>query len=222
MPSHTLPIRRDAPRIFTPVSQIQSPPISPPPFLDVPTLLEASRPQKRINFFWSFAGVFGLLLVMQFAGGADDATRKAIEFFTGLMLLTLVGASVGFSVFTMRRLRAQQQTVDAIEEMMLLRRWDPAGLLLNRFLSSPVRSSHLWAAGLTRLAELLGRHHRFEDAITVQNFIIENQLLDDHGDYLMRMARTMAMLREDHLVDADRAISDLRGAAPKLGRAGLH
>jgi tetratricopeptide (TPR) repeat protein len=107
--------------------------------------------------------------------------------------------------------------VDAIEEMMQLRRWEPAGMLLDRFLSTPVRSPRVWATALVRLAELLGRYHRFEDALAVQNFLIENELLDEASEYFLRLGRTMAMLREDHLVDADRAISDLRRRGPRDG-----
>jgi tetratricopeptide (TPR) repeat protein len=68
---------------------------------------------------------------------------------------------------------------------------------------------------------LLGRHHRFEDAITVQDFIIDHELLDDQGDYYVRLARAMSMLRENHLVDADRAIGDLRRRGPEGGSGGL-
>ena len=37
-----------------------------------------------------------------------------------------------------------------------------------------------------------------------------------HG---LRLARAMAMLREDHLFDADRAISELRRQVSRAGRA---
>jgi len=129
---------------------------------------------------------------------------------TGALMVAAAAAGVVGSVMAVRRVRAQQQIVDAIDEMMQLRRWEPAGMLLDRFLTAPVRSVRLWAMALVQLAGLLCRHHRFEDAIAVQDFIIENELLDDHGDYVVRVGRAMAMLREDHLVDADRAIGDIR------------
>jgi tetratricopeptide (TPR) repeat protein len=136
------------------------------------------------------------------------------------MVGALVAGVVG-SVATVRRLRAQQAIVDAIDEMMQLRRWAPAGLLLDRFMSAPTKSVRLWATALVQLAGVLGRHHRFEDAMAVQDFIIDNELLDDHGDYIVRLGRALSMLREDHLVDADRAISDLRRRGPSGGTGGL-
>jgi tetratricopeptide (TPR) repeat protein len=201
------------------VSQTQS--ISPPPFLDVPTLLQHSRPVQRVNYFWIVLGIMGLMVAFQMVGQSDKAAHAASQVLTGLVLVGLVVASVTASVFTVRRIRAQQQTVEAVEEMVQLRRWEPAGILLDRFLSTPVRSPRTWASALVQLSAVLSRHHRFEDAITVQNFIIENELLDDQSDYFMRLGRAMAMLREDHLVDADRAIGDLRRRGPAGGSGAL-
>ena len=148
--------------------------------------------------------------------GAGPGPTRTGQFFSSLQVAmsilvfpTLVVAVVG-SVLNIRRFRAQQTTVDAIQEMIQLRRWEPAGMLLDRFLSTPVRTVGLWAQALVELATLLGRHHRFEDAMAVQSFVIEHELLDEQSDYYVRLARAMAMLREDHLVDADRAINDLR------------
>jgi tetratricopeptide (TPR) repeat protein len=137
------------------------------------------------------------------------------ELLSGCLIMLLIVVSAGISVSTIRSFRQQQQTVEAIEEMMQLRRWEPAGIMLDRLLSVPVRSPRLWATALVRLAELLGRHHRFEDALIVQSFLIDNELLDEPSEYFLRLSRTMAMLREDHLVDADRAISDLRRRGPR-------
>ncbi len=200
----------------------QQVPISPPVFLDVSTLLESSRPVRRLNWFWIVIGVFvAMTLVGNLTQSKNPADNQAIEVVTGLMMIGTAAAAVTASVLTIRRLRAQQQIVDAIDEMLQLRRWEPAGLLLNKLLASPLRSGRLWTTALVQLSTLLFRHHRFEDAISVQDFIIDNELLDDHGDYVVRLGRAMAMLREDSLVDADRAISDLRRRGPSEGTAGL-
>src|SRR5262249_12612234 len=53
-------------------------------------------------------------------------------------------------------------------------------------------------------------YHRFEDAIAVQDHLLEQVNLDDSTAHALRLGRAMAMLRDDHLFDADRAISDLR------------
>jgi tetratricopeptide (TPR) repeat protein len=197
-------------------------PISPPMFLDVSTLIETSRPVQRINWFWYVLSSFVVLtLVGNLSASKDPAASQAVGLLTGILMFTAVVTGVVGSVIRVRRLRAQQQIVEAIDEMMQLRRWEPAGMLLDRFLSAPVRSVRLWAQSLVQLSGLLGRHHRFEDAIVVQDFLIDNELLDDSGDYVMRIGRAMSMLREGNLVDADRAISDLRRRGPAGGNGGL-
>jgi hypothetical protein len=44
----------------------------------------------------------------------------------------------------------------------------------------------------------------------VHNFVLENVQLDPGTQQALRIGRAMAMLREDHLFDADRAIAELR------------
>jgi hypothetical protein len=195
----------------------QPPNITPRQFLDAGELLHSSRPTRRINLFWPFIGVMGFLVLVQLVGKQDAASHQLIQIVSSVAMTGMVAGSIVMSVHTVRNLRREQQTVEAIEEMMQLRRWEPAGMLLDRFLSTPVRSPRVWATGLVRLAELLGRYNRFEDALAVQNFLIENELLDEGSEYFLRLGRAMAMLREDHLVDADRAISDLRRRGPRDG-----
>ena len=167
-------------------------------------------------------GIFLMLTVFSTIGGAENASAQtAVQIFTGLLMTATMISALVLSFLAVRKMRAQQSTVESIDEMMQLRRWEPAGMLLQRFLSAPVRSGRLWAQALVQLAGLLGRHHRFEDAIAVQTFLIDNQMLDDQGDYFMRLSRAMAMLREDSLVDADRAISDVRRRGPSQGTGGL-
>ena len=87
-----------------------------------------------------------MVVILQFSGRSNEAAHQAAQIFSGLLFVLMVGASISMSVVAVRRLRSQQQTVDAIEEMMQLRRWEPAGILLDRFLSQPVRSPRLWAS----------------------------------------------------------------------------
>jgi tetratricopeptide (TPR) repeat protein len=191
--------------------------IAPRQFLDVDELLNSSRPTPRLNLFWPFIGAMIFLVLLQLGGRSDAATHQIVQLVSGLAMVGMVTASICVSVYTVKSMRRQQQTVEAIEEMMQLRRWEPAGMLLDRFLSSPVRSPRVWATALVRLAELLGRYARYEDAMAVQNFLIDNELLDESSEYFLRLGRAIAMLREDHLVDADRAISDLRRRGPRDG-----
>jgi tetratricopeptide (TPR) repeat protein len=67
------------------------------------------------------------------------------------------------------------------------------------------------------LGSLLARYHRFDDAIFVHNHLLENVQLDSGTDFAVRLSRAMAMLRVDHLFDADRAIADLRKRAAVRG-----
>lgn len=196
----------------------------PPPFLDVPALLELSQPQPRVNWFWYAAAFFGMVVV-----GSTMATRRspqlhqAVELLSLLVLIGLMAAMTMATMFTVRQHRAHQQAVEGIEELIQLRRWDQAGMALQHYLSAPARSSRTRSQALVYLTSLLARHHRFEDAIAVQNYLLENELVDDTTAYGLRLGRAMAMLHEDHLVDADRAISDLRrgGASQQSGGLAL-
>ena len=204
------------------MTQTAAPTFSPPPFLDVNTLIESSRPVARVPWLFYMACTFGVVSLIGMVQGSNASPFfKTLQATTEILIFpTLIAAAVG-SIISVRRFRAQQQALDSIEEMIQLRRWEPAGMLLDRFLSMPMRSVGLWAQALVDLASLLGRHHRFEDAIAVQSFVIEHELLDDQSDFFLRLARTMAMLREDHLVDADRAINDLRRRDPDRQSGGL-
>jgi tetratricopeptide (TPR) repeat protein len=208
------------------VTQTASPPFSqpftPPPFLDATALIESSRPVQRVPWMAYLGCSLVVMMIVGAIGGSQSSPFfKSLQVTTGVLIFPALIISVIASVVNVRRFRAQQRTLEAIEEMMQLRRWEPAGMLLDRFLSMPARTVGLWAQALADLASLLSRHHRFEDAMKVQTFIIENELLDDESDFFVRLSRSMAMLREDHLVDADRAINDLRRRDPDRVSGGL-
>jgi tetratricopeptide (TPR) repeat protein len=187
----------------------------PPEFLDVPTLLEASTPRPRIPWAWYVGGGFLVLLVASaLAGQESEPTRQAIEL---LSMLLFVGMMVGLFVLTavtVRKLRAEQQAVEGVGELVQLRRWPQAAWMLQNLLLQPCRTHTLRAQALIYLSAVLARYHRFNDAITVQEYLLENDLTDPSTAYGLRLGRAMAMLREDHLFDADRAISDLRRNGP--------
>ena len=120
-----------------------SPP-SPPPPLDVATLLELSETQPRVNWFWYGLGLFMLLVAMSTFGSAYSATaRQAIELLSVLVLIGLMALIAFMTSFTVRKFRVQQETVEAIEELMQLRRWEEAGMSLQMFLSQPSYSPRL-------------------------------------------------------------------------------
>ncbi len=200
----------------TSVDPRPSPP-EPPPFLDVPALLQLSRPQPGVNWVGYVAmaclatAVFlALSSSRQPAGGGAGPQSGA-----GLVLLMLSGVGIAGFVSAVRKHRRQFGVVESVEEMVQLRRWEPAGMLLDRFLSTPVRSPRLWARALVQLSAVLARHHRFADAVTVDDFLLDvDGLLDEPTAYGVRAMRAMALLRDGSLLDADRAIGDLRRRGP--------
>ncbi len=194
----------------------------PPPFLDVGSLLESSQPQPRVRWLWYAVGAMVLLwLVSAWASGESAQTRQAIDLFSLVILGGLMLSSMMTVRYSIRRHAAAGQMLASVEELLQLRRWEQAGMILQSFLSQPAQSDRLRVQALGYLAGLLARHHRFEDAITVQNYLLDNELVDAASAYGLRLGRAMAMLREDHLVDADRAISDLRRRGDATQSAGL-
>ncbi len=198
--------------------------LTPPPndALNVPLLLESSEPRPR--FAWGGYALVGFILVLFFSSlGRDDSLGSARimqVFSVVLMLFVLAGLPV-WSAFAVRALRDEQQQVEAVGELIQLRRWPQALLMLQAFLSRPARSARLRSQGLIYLGILLGRFHRFTDAVAVNTYLIDNDLVDPATAYGLRLGRTLAMLREDHLFDADRAISELRRLTAGGDSAGL-
>jgi tetratricopeptide (TPR) repeat protein len=125
-------------------------------------------------------------------------------------LIGLVSTLAFMMISTVRRHRADQSMIEAAGELVQLRRWPQAGLVLEQILSQPSASYPLRSQALIYLASVLARYHRFDEAIAVQTHLIDNDLVDERTGFGLRAGRAMAMLREDHLFDADRAISELR------------
>lgn len=190
-------------------------------FLEVPRLLESSRPVPRVNLTWWVAGGFLLvLLVSGLIGNQTAASKALVSAVWGLAMVALVGATSGFSVYTIRRFRSDQRRVEQIGELVQLRRWPDAAVAVDQYLSQPARTHAFRAQALVYLSQVLARLHRFEDAIAVQTRLLEEGMLDDASAATLRVGRAMAMLREDHLFDADRAISELRRSVV-AGTAGV-
>jgi tetratricopeptide (TPR) repeat protein len=195
-------------------------PSTPPPlpdaplFLDVPTLLASSEPAGRTPWFWYGLGAMGLLVMLAGLGAdQDEVVRDTMD---GVALVALGGLMVATLVLTratVRRHRMAAGAVAAAEELMQLRRWEQAAILVQHSLSRPAVSGRHRTQALGLLASLLVRYGRFDEAISVCNELLEQEGpggVDDMSGLGLRMLRSLAMLREDHLVDADRAINDLR------------
>src|SRR5205085_781184 len=82
----------------------------------------------------------------------------------------MVGLMIGIgmvTVFMLRRQRGEIRQVEAIEELVQLRRWPEAAILLQSLLSEPTRTPQTRVQALFYLSSVLARYHRFEDAIPV-------------------------------------------------------
>jgi hypothetical protein len=191
-----------------------------PTYLDVPTLLEQSQPRPGGVRLWQAFGVFVLVvLVSAFLSSRGGHLAAVINFFSYLVMLGLIGAMILISRSAFNHARDEQLQLECIEELVRLRRWPEAATMLDRLLGRPTRTLQARVQGLIFLTGVLARYNRFDDAITVQNELLDHAPLDPGTMHGLRLARAMAMLRADHLFDADRAISELRRHVTRAGRA---
>jgi hypothetical protein len=191
-------------------------------FLDVHELIERSQPRPRVGWFGYAAGVFLLVVVTSALVTAYVPAAKGV--IDMLSKLAMVGIMAGMALMThhtVRRQREEMKQVEALEELVQLRRWPEAAALSRGLLSGPTRTPQARAQALIFLASIMARYHRFEDAIAVHNHLLDSINFDDQTAHGIRLGRAMAMLREDHLVDADRAISELRRTSQGQESAGL-
>jgi tetratricopeptide (TPR) repeat protein len=195
-----------------------------PPFLDVSTLLEASRPRPHVSWTQFLIGGFVLAFFLSWFVGRSSqpaAVQQAFSMLIGVGLAAFAGTMVVAGWIAVRRARMEHAAVGAVEELIQLRRWPEAGLLLQSILSRPTRSPVSRAQSLLYLAMVLARYHRFEDSVAVDDHLLEQIPLDDATEHAVRLARAMSLLREENLLDADRAIAELRRASRGMESAGL-
>jgi len=194
-----------------------------PQFLDVQRLLERSLVRPRANFMPLIlaAVVLVMLLVGQFAAEAVNL-GSSVEMIVKLVLMfALVLGFSSLSYWTVRNFQTQQKLLQSIDELMQLRRWPEAAVTVEQLLSQPSRLPQIRVQGLVYLGGVLARYHRYQDTIDVYDHVLDHFQLDAGTDLGLRTARAMAMLQEDHLFDADRAISELRRHPAASGSAGL-
>ncbi len=182
-----------------------------PDFLNVPALLERSQPRARGGLMWFGLLAFVMVVLASAAvGGRSPAAAALVRVFSMLTMLGLITGMAVMMALVVRRARGEQQQLEAVEELMQLRRWPQAAAVLDFMLSRPTRSPAARVQGLIHLSRVLARYDRYDDAIAVQNHLLDHVALDAGTAHALRLGRAMAMLREDHLFDADRAIADLR------------
>jgi tetratricopeptide (TPR) repeat protein len=200
---------------------------APDDFLDAADLLQRSRLRPLPNILWVgvwFGGAAALLFFLshQLATSKSLAPYRAlVQGATSVLMLVLM-LGMGYLVwFGVRALRREGQQLEALQELVLLRRWPEAASLAGQLLSGPVRLPQTRLMGLLLLSRILMRYHRFSDAVMVCDELLQTDMLDADSARAVRVDRAMALLHEERLFDADRAISELRRGAQVDQSGGL-
>jgi tetratricopeptide (TPR) repeat protein len=179
--------------------------------LDVPLLLERSHPLPRRNWMrYAVVAFVVLILFGSIAGNNTPQFQTALRLISAFLMVVLVAVMGLVMYLTVRDHRAEQNRMLALEEMVQLRRWEPAATMLDQTLSRPMLNPYNHAQALLYLSTVLARYHRYEDAIAVHDYLLDVLHLEGPAGFAARLGRAMSMVHEDHLVDADRAISELR------------
>jgi hypothetical protein len=178
------------------------------PSLNVPQLLEASMPRAGMHWLGLLAlGLGGVAMAAVLVGGARGGM---FETALSLVLIALIAGMGAMGMATASALRRERARMQAIDELVQLRRWDQAAVGLERLMSSPMRSMGARIQALIFLVSVLGQRERYADAISVQEYILEHVRMDEGTTFGLKLGRAMAMLHDERLFDADRAISELR------------
>jgi hypothetical protein len=177
-------------------------------------LLESSLPQPRIPWLGLAMVACVLLMIVAAVSGHAGPGGVVLQALASILSIIIFFSMPMFLRLSMRQVRAEQHAVSGIAELVHLRRWPEAAMAVQQLLSGPTRTMQSRTEAMIYLASILARYHRFDDAIAVQTHLLENELVGGGATYGLKLGRTMAMLREDHLFDADRAINDLRRNGP--------
>lgn len=186
---------------------------APTTFLDPQALLESSRVMGIRVPSWPLL-LLGVLVLFLLSSTSDEPVIKFLQFLTLPILLLTSAALTIFRMRLARRVSAETEAVAALDELVQLRRWPEAANIAHRVLSQPMLMPDRRVFALMGLAALLSRYHRFSDARVVHEALLDpdpgEPMIDPSLAHSVKVARAMSLLREDHLVDADRAMTDLR------------
>lgn len=152
------------------------------------------------------AGMLVLLLVSGLSSdqsGAISAVVWAIGLGLFIAILMMRAAQI-------KRIRREHAMLEAAEEMIQLRQWPQGTAILCAVLSRPMFSHQARVQALMYVTTVLARVGRFEDVVAIHEYLLATVPMTEPSLHAVRLGRAMAMLREDRLFDADRAISELR------------
>ena len=184
-------------------------------FLDVPVLLEASQPEARIPWIWyATGGCVGLMITGGTSFHTGTSLGAAIQLIASILSVIIFLSLPIVMRFQLKKTRIEQRTIAAAGELLHLRRWSEAAMALQHILSRPALTYQLRTEALMYLASVLARYHRFADAMMIHDYLLEEDLVSPPTAYGLKLGRAMGMLRQDHLFDADGAISELRRTGP--------
>ena len=191
-------------------------------FFEVQTLLAESRPRPRVAWLGYVAGggVVTMLAMMMFSDRSSSARGAAEVLATVMMALFFIGTTTTNYLQTKAR-RTEQSRIEAAEELVQLRRWPQAAFLLQSILSRPTQTPVARLQALVYLSSVLARFHRFDDVIAIDDHLLETMSLEAPAVHIVKLAKAMALLCQDRLFDADRAISDLRRSPQAAESGGL-
>jgi tetratricopeptide (TPR) repeat protein len=179
--------------------------------------IASSAPVQRPQ--WLTPVIVGLVLIVIAIPATAiqrlTQTHLPVTVLVGLGLITYATVTMLRARALSRRLGAESSNVEAIGNLIVLRRWPEAVGLVCEVLSQPMLSRTLRLSALSQLASVLMRYHRFDDAVSLHDAILGDPAYagDPATTQSLLAARAMALLREDRLVDADRALVQARRAA---------
>src|SRR3954452_196247 len=159
-------------------------------FLDVPRLLERSVPQARPAWVWyAMLSLAVFAMTTTWTGEKNPQVRGAVQLMGGVAMLAIVGGMGWFASYVVALQRKEQQRVEAIEELVQLRRWDQAAAMLDSMLAKATLTMGARLQALVYLSSVLARYHRFADAIAVQTYLLEHAEFDAHIGHGLKLMR---------------------------------
>ena len=157
----------------------------------------------------------GMIVVILFSGVLSAAAGSAgllVEVASALMIVSLMVGLMMFSATVVRRVRAEQQAVESIGEVVQLRRWNEAAGQLDQTLGRPMRTHAARAQALVYLGAVLARYQRFDDAIAIYDYLLESRMLDPGSNYGLGGANHMRMNLATSRKLIEGALTNIAGA----------
>src|SRR5688572_3196069 len=104
-------------------------------FLQVPALLESSQPKSRGGLLLYAVGFFVLVVLLSAIAQRTQQGGAVVQAISSLLMLGLMIAMGVMTWMAARSLQREQAQLEAIEELIQLRRWEEAATLIDSLLS---------------------------------------------------------------------------------------